>query len=384
MSTRRLVVNLVPISSGGGLQNALSFVEQFGTLRERLSFDDTLFLARSDSTLESACRRGGVDVVGVRSRLPRRLLFEMFSSRRLAKRGDVVFTLFGPPLLGLLRRTHNVNGCAYGNLFYPEIDFWADQPFLRRLSRRVIDRYRLLTLGRCDELIFETTDVMERALVHGKFKKKRLHLVEMSPSALVSSSRVDSLQAGRYRSQMGDGTRLKLLSLSGAHRNKRHISMVAIVCELKKLGVDPLLITTLPEGPYLGELQATARRYGVEGCLVNVGPVSPEHVASLIAVSDVMVNVALLESFSNNFVEAWEMGKPLIVTDSGWARNSCRDAALYVDVDDPVGAAASIAEMMTSGAGRALVAAGTRRLQHLPSRSERFGAMVAILEEAGR
>ena len=47
-----------------------------------------------------------------------------------------------------------------------------------------------------------------------------------------------------------------------------------------------------------------------------------------------MFLLSKLESFSNNFIEAWRFGKPLILTDAKWARAIAGNSAHYAKRDN--------------------------------------------------
>jgi len=93
-----------------------------------------------------------------------------------------------------------------------------------------------------------------------------------------------------------------------------------------------------------------------------------------------MANLAQLESFSNNFIEAWKMRVPLVVTDSDWARDACGEAAAYVDPEKSRLAISSVeAVLFDPNVREDLVSAGDQMLASYPTANEKSVAYLDLL-----
>jgi glycosyltransferase involved in cell wall biosynthesis len=293
----------------------------------------------------------------------------------------VVFTLFGPPLLRN-NGAKTINGCAYSNLFYPELDFWGFLRLPHRIIKKVIDLYRKRMLAHSEVVMFETNSLLQRAREDFLFKNKDLRLVEMSPSVLVDSKNVRKSVLSDFNYRLEKDRQIDILYLSGAHPNKRHLLLPDIIKELNSIKGNYRLVTTLPAGEYLEQLEAEFNNLDIRECLINLGPISPEDVPSLIEATDCMCNIALLESFSNNFVEAWRMSKPLIVTDADWSRACCSTAAIYIDPIYSKKSAISIDKVFSNKSDLDLLTLnGEKQLCNLPSREERYDMYKNIILE---
>ncbi|MCR9849266.1 glycosyltransferase, partial [Vibrio antiquarius] len=312
----KFIVNLLPIKTGGGMQNALSFI---------CSTDEKILcIVRKGTLLHKKCIELEVEHIAIRDRLIDRLLFEV-RSRFIFKKGTVCFTYFGPPLLGSIGHLYNINGFAYSNLLHPEIDFWQDCDLFNKIKRKAIDLYRLVLASCCDELIFETELLKERADKAIYFKNvKRKHCVKMSPTMFLgNNTSSDNIEL--------KNDAIKILFLCGAQRNKRIELSVELLKYLISIDVNPQLVLTLPKDPYTDEIFQLLEDNNLLDYVVNLGPINQDQVGSLLDKIDVIVNFSRLESFSNNFTEAWVKNKLLLVSDSEWARRSCNDAAMYID-----------------------------------------------------
>lgn len=324
MPADKLIINLLPIQAGGGLQNACSFVAS-GLLGKSCEV-----YANGIASIREAAVRGGATLRACGGKRLARLANERDLVKR-ADKGTTCFTFFGPPPMFSKGRLVNVVGCAYSNLFYPEIDFWQDHKGVARLKKALIDRYRRWGIARADYWIFETEAIARRAVERFSFPADRVFVVRMAPSRLV-------LEAGEERQfpQLPSG-RFLTLYLASPHPNKRIDALIDAAQLLRDRGDVRFgfVLTLSPDAPQAKPLLERIERLGLGEYFFNVGTVRPEHVGALIRHCSAMCNLARLESFSNNFVEAWAMRRPLLVTDADWSRASCGDGAVYVDPSRP-------------------------------------------------
>lgn len=373
--TNKVYINLLPIRSGGGLQNALSFLSMVS--QDEL-LKDSIILTYKKSQISEFARSVGLSTVEIPSKRFARFIYELLYSKYDIEQGSTIFTLFGPPPL----RKHKcklINGCAYSNLLYPEIKFWGFLPLHKRIIKWITDFYRKQSYRRTDVVIFETEVLLSRAKRDNVFRKKDLRVVEMAPSSLVKKSNVEKIVCQGYEKKL-NRNHIRLLYLAGPHENKRHHLWAEIISELKSIGVDVTLVVTLPEGRFFNDLEKQFNKQNVEDHLVNFGVIQAKDVASLISVVDGLVNTALLESFSNNFVEAWEMDKPLVVTKADWSEGACGDAALFIQPLDKIQSARLIKQLFLDDVSIANVTKnGNDKLSTLPSRLERFASYRDII-----
>ncbi|MDZ7696587.1 MAG: glycosyltransferase [Deltaproteobacteria bacterium] len=184
---------------------------------------------------------------------------------------------------------------------------------------------------KADYWIFETEVLRKRAIELCGFPEDRISVVRMAHSKLVSKDRVDISQSEFFDKRIPKAYRI--LYLTGAHPNKRLHLLPDIAKEMVRAGFnDFCFVTTMDEETmYARRIIDEFVDKGLNAHLVNLGTVHSEYVSTVIEVCDAMCIFSVLESFSNNFVEAWRMEKPLVTTDADWSRDSCGNAALYVD-----------------------------------------------------
>ncbi|NAZ91638.1 glycosyltransferase [Vibrio toranzoniae] len=367
---KKLIVNLLPIKTGGGLQNALGFISSIDKI-------DFVCITREGGLIESECKKRNIEVISVKDNLLSRIAFEL-KTRFIFNKGDVCFTYFGPPLLLSFNYLYNINGCAYSNLLHDEIDFWWWCKPIEKLKRKLIDFYRLNTLSIADEIIFETDLLLEKAQNLKKFSLKKLHVVNMSPSHLVTSKKF--LDKEKFVN-LSSGCFENILYISGSHPNKRLEKLICFALGFKKEKLPYRFITTLPVDKFSSDFFNEIRAHDLDSYFINLGPISPKDISSLIYHCNALINIAVLESFTNNVVEAWAMGKPIFLTDAEWSRRSCDNAAIYLDVGNVSSAIESFKLLNDERCLRETIDAGKLKLLNLPTVNEKNNKYFKIIGE---
>jgi len=342
--TRNILINFVPVKSGGGLQNALSFLDQLPSNGE--FFTSSVVVCENQHLYES-CKRIGIKGYKIKPGFLWRLWFELFYGYVIAKsnKTEIIFTLFGNgPLWS--PKYYKISGFAFSNILQPEVPFWDYLPLQYKYLNVLKDRLRLWAIRRSDEIILETEYLYERAK-SGPFKDRKLHVVKMEPSSLVSKDFLSGTKQER-------SDYFRFLVLSGPQPNKRIEMLAPIFSRLKYLRTNvglriPCLLVSLNRRDHYSQKIANAFcQANASDCLSFIGPIPQEKISSLLNEVDCMVNIARLESFSNNWVEAWSANIPLVATDADWARASCGNAAIYINPEKPEESADTIFNALTS------------------------------------
>lgn len=381
---KMVVLNFFPVSIGGGLQNSLSFLKCLSEAKGTVDFD-YIIACRIGSAIQAAAKDYGLPYVAYREGVIGRLWYELWLARKLCNKVDAkcVFSLFGNAPFTVSSALIKISGFAYSNIIHDDVDFWGWLPRNKRIIKAIIDAFRLFLVRRSDLIILETDYLYSRAK-NGIFKNKNLRVVKMAPSSLVVSALSEDVSDVAC-SGMQISDVIRVLYLSGAHPNKRIHLLAPLFFELSKKSLTYKLITTLPEGDYLQAIVDAFAEYGISKCHENIGSVAPSDVADALRASQALINIAMLESFSNNWVEAWAAGLPLLVTDADWARASCGNAAIYVDIDHPAESSQQIHSILSSEEKSArLVGNGKIMLSSLPSAEERTRQYLEIIRSCLR
>jgi len=365
-----LYINLVPIVVGGGLQNAINFLLNLDS--SKLNFNTITVVIRDNNLLVDICNEKQFDYIVIKNTFFARLKYELFFY--INKKNSTIFTLFGTkPIFSWSTKT--ITGCAYSNLFYSKIDFWGYLPLLKKNIKKLKDLYRYGNVKSSDVVIFETELLTEKAIQEFSFPKKDTFTVKMAVSSIIKKGEnfIDFNLEKEY---------FNILYLGSAHPNKRQHLLPEIVNSMISRGLNNFsFLLTLDENSNYGrEVLRLISEMNLEKYIINLGPVENTKVANLIEQCDAMINIAKLESFSNNFVEAWQMEKVLFVTDDEWARDSCSSAAVYLDVNDYPSLVSSIEKVILNKEYyKNIVEKGKKQLSSYPSSKEKISQFIDII-----
>jgi glycosyltransferase involved in cell wall biosynthesis len=369
MNVPGILFDFSAIRAGGGVQLALNFLDSvfaydWPGVRLFVLLPDSGELANYRLPVPSAHQLRCPSSMLRRAWFERTALQSFIRENRIA----VIKTLFGAGLPHASEVT-SVVGVAYPIICYPDSPYWRYLPLRAALRQRIKNAARRWRLHAADRVIVETAVMQRRVAAHCGLATTRVEVVPPAPS--------DYLRPARRRSR-GDAP-LTFLFLSGPspHKNLWRLPAVAntlikagakgrfrflISCERNALKVAPELFATV------------ASHFDFRGSIAS------REIQSLYDETDVLVNLSDLESFSNNYMEAWKANVPLLVSDRDFAREICGDSAVYCephDVDDIA------VQMLAFVRGEidipALVTSGMLRLRPLGDQDTRIERIRSML-----
>ncbi|WP_327018706.1 glycosyltransferase [Croceibacter atlanticus] len=324
-----LIVNLIPIKKGGGQQVASNFINQ--SLKNKNH--NILFLVTSETYCHTLLKDLDADFISINNSISSRIFFQYFKLPFIIKRNktDVLYTMFGPGLN--FKNIISITGCAYSNIFYPEIDFWSDYSFKQRIKLKLIDYYRLKTTLASDAIIFENRSMQERSIKLYNFPKERTKLILPS----ISDYKFENNDSFVKSLNSINSNNFNILLLTGWHKNKNIEIVPLILYEIQKQGRYDIsfVITVHINHPDSVKLYNEAVKLKVDKNIVFLGSVEPHNIPNLFQKIQAVGLFSLLESFSNNIIESWYFKKPLFISNEEWSKSICNEAAIYVQRDDP-------------------------------------------------
>ena len=170
--------------------------------------------------------------------------------------------------------------------------------------------------------------------------------------------------------------------------NKNLEVLVDAVKKVRTLTSRPFrcMLTIDPhQHPAARKLLARIECEAVESHLVNAGSLPPEQLAATYGSADAFILPTLLESFGRPYDEAMNFELPILTSDRDFARERCRDAAIYFDPLDADSVARAMARVMEDVALRQrLVENGRRVLADSPSWDDIAARFVEVLERTAR
>jgi glycosyltransferase involved in cell wall biosynthesis len=327
----RFLINLIPIKSGGGQQVASNFI----THAPEFCNGELVYLTTKGSHISSLLVERGAEFVEVEDSLFNRFLLSYFHLKKIVKdhNVDVIYTLFGPGLF--VKNIPSITGCAYSNLFFPEIDFWFSYKGLQKVKHKLIDWYRLKNTLKSDAIIFENEAMQKRCYELFNYPREKTTLILPSISSYPNEKYIQPENS--ISSEEEEEKPFVVLLLTGWHPNKNIEIIPHILKSLADKGCTSVKfhVTVDKEHEWSMSLKEKGKELNIWEHIELLGAILPENIPIVIQNSDAIGLFSLLESFSNNIIEAWHFKKPLLISDEEWSRAICKDAAVYVDRMNP-------------------------------------------------
>lgn len=372
----KLLANASTLNKGGALQVAVSFIRH--ALDEPCGIE--WHFAVSLKLLEELSHAGLaenmrcitlVDPSPAKSREARRTLREL---EKLVS-PEIVMTIFGPSYV----RFRAPHICGVANPWVTHSTLLAFRtlglPF-GPLSGLVRILYKAYWYRKADFWITEA-EAAKIGLV------RRLHL----PSDRIAI--IQNTCGQQYFDQEGvapfpaPDQKVRILCLSAyyPHKNLEIIPSVARVLQQVDPTLDFEFILTLPtrsEGWF--KIASGAKKMGVSHRVCNHGPVPVADGPRLYQNSHIAFLPSVLETFSANYPEAMATGRPIVTTDLDFARDICKQAALYYQPMNAGSAAEAVLKLCRNQVlWDSLVQEGKRVLQGLPTPNTKYRQYVQCI-----
>ncbi|MCK5823947.1 MAG: glycosyltransferase [Ichthyobacteriaceae bacterium] len=321
IKNNKLLINLIPIKRGGGLQVAINFISNIGQLSNK---KDYVFLCNDNSPVYKKVVDEKLECFSVKDSLFNRIKFETLQLEKLIsdKKISTIYTLFGPALTS--SKTFNVVGSAYSNIYFPEINFWNTTTGIESIKKKLIDKYRLSQTLKADAIIFENVAMQNRVSNLFKFPVKSTTFIRPSISSY-STSENNEVKI--------DSNKFNILMLTGWHPNKNLTIIPEVLHQLKKQNINDVefVITVDNSNENIQKLISECKSLGVNGGINAIGNVDTSFIPDLYSKVSAVGLFSLLESFSNNIIESYHFKKPLLISDLEWSQSICNNIPVYVD-----------------------------------------------------
>jgi len=165
--------------------------------------------------------------------------------------------------------------------------------------------------------------------------------------------------------------------------HKNHKTLIEAFELLAQEGVNVRVIFTIGFDELVACGGRKAHKLIESGHLLPVGWTGKAYLRSLYEACDACLMPSVLESLSSAHLEAMQWSKPQITSDLHYARDLCKDAAIYVTAEDPSAWSGKIKELILDAALREkLIEAGHDQMKHFPATwAEAAHKVHAFLEE---
>ena len=309
-----LLINISNNLAGGGLQVALSFLEECKNISNNAYH---VFLGKNTS------KQVNIDEFPnnfIFYQIPRLKIWQfqkILKSLEKQIKPDCVFTVFGPSYWK--PRKPHLMGYARGYYIYSDYSYFKYASLLYNIKIKIKGMFRLLIFkNNADYFVTETEDAKNRLMKIMKTKK----------IYVVSNTCADHYYDYKnYANKLPErkSSEIRLITITGYYKHKNLESIPLVIYELKKRNIENIkFVLTLNNNDLKKVVPRECREY-----IYNIGPVPSIECPSLYKECDILYLPTLLEIFSASYPEAMAMEMPILTSDLGFAHSVCKNAALY-------------------------------------------------------
>jgi len=371
----KIFVDCIPLSSGGGVQVAIAFLENLRTSQGidwQVAIPSTIvallpiWIVQDSRTIVLA-KQTAFDKF--------RLKYQLSALVR-ASHPDIVFTVFGP---------------AYFRASVPQVVGFALPRMLQNadcrnlnppsLVSKMADCIRRYLMNQTDHVVVETDTARNSFLARFKFSPSNVSVIRNSVNPILTRMPVDPQQAS-----VGETFRILVPSAYYKHKNLEIVPAVAKSLRHQLGHSSFLFCLTLPHDlPAWKHMQRVASDLGVGSLVTSLGTLGLPELSQAYSQASAIFLPTLMEVSTAVYPESFYFRRPLVTSDLDFARELCGEAALFVKPTDAGQIASSIRVLMESGdLRRSLVEEGVRQLNTYPSPDEKFRQQIHVLKQIAK
>lgn len=370
---------MMPLSSGGGVQVAIAFLDQLTTnqsdynkdvdwqavvpdrlvpmLPERLACDKRLLLLRKKSR---------VNVLSAA-----RALSHIESDFR----ADVVFTVFGPAYFRAC--APHLVGFALPNLIYER------DPILRAAAGPfgpAVDTIKRFLVRRANHFVVETETARCRLATRLNIRSNRISVIANSLNP----------QLSKYTPQPYSRQGVFKVLIPSAYYRHKNLELIPEIAGRLQASMPraefQFQLTLDPASVPMRRIMQTAKSLGVTNRLKTLGQLRLDGLAEAYQCASAVMLPTVREISTAVYPESFYFERPLVTSDLDFARELCGDAALYCNGYDAGEYAATLALLIADrGSGKLtdrLISEGRARLTSTyPTPDEKFEQQIRLLRE---
>lgn len=372
----KILINTSNLYFGGGVQVALSFINEL----QSLYFDHQYYIVLSP-VVEKQIEQNA---------FPENFHFYLIekSSSSLKSRSksvnklkdlekqinpDVVFSVFGPSYWR--PQAKHLMGFALPWIINPESNVYSTMSTLKRWKEKIGNTYRSYYITRDgDYYVVETDDIKNRLNNILGITSKRINVIGNTYSSVFNQKIYDLFQISmKYNSVF----RMVTISHNYPHKNLQIITEV--IPYLKSKNIKFEFIVTIDENSY-NELFSNYKDN-----VINIGKVDAKYCPSIYQQCDALFLPTLLECFSASYPEAMKMERPILTSNYSFAKDICKDAALYFDPLNPKEIAEKIIELSSNKKlQKTLIENGNKVLSTFETANSRAKKYIQLCEQISK
>jgi glycosyltransferase involved in cell wall biosynthesis len=370
----KLLVNASNLVIGGGIQVGVWFIRECMSRNVDAYFAISPQIQQELNLLEVDTNSSQFHLISnspSRNKLARGQLRDLASSLSV----DRVFTVFGPSYV----KFDQPHLCGFA-------DGWVShsrwQNFKRAIASDVKSGisllltcfYKALAIRNANEWVFETQVAAQGLSRRAGLPINHCHVVANNCSSAFFQTDIKPAPEGQV---------FKALYLTADYPHKGIDNFLHYAQALQHKAPDKKITFTISisaESATAKWILTQAEQLGLSHYFDFCGHIPVADVVGKIDDSHLIMQMSHLETFSANYPEAMARQRPLLVSDYPFARDICKNAAVFVNPDNANEVAESILKIQSDDVLReSLIQHGTQVLAELPSLSERFDKYIKII-----
>jgi len=369
----KLLINTSNLSVGGGMQVAISFINELKEVKQENEY--YIFLSQAIANQIDQNNFLNNFHFYIIEKSPASLKTRIKVVKQLDAleeqiNPDVVFSIFTPTYWR--PKTKHVSGFALGWLTNPKSKAFNVLSLKQKIKRTLDSIYKTYYVKRDpDYYVVETEDVKEKLHTVLNIDKEKTFVVGNT-----YSSEFDKKDYAEFALPERIDNEFRLVTIAHNYPHKNIQSIREVLPYLQENEISYKFFVTIDDESY--KEMFTGFEYNV----INLGPVESKYCPSLYAQCDALFLPTLLESFTASYPEAMKMKKPILTSNLSFAHAICQDAALYFDPLKPKNIAEKIIQLSKDKKlQQELVKKGTERLEHFETAESRARKYIKICKQ---
>ena len=372
----KLLINTSNLSVGGGLQVALSFINEIKNIinnneyhivmTNKISMQLDIYTFPKNFSFYNISNSPA-------SLKNRKNVIKELNYLEDKINPDLVFTIFTPSYWKP-KSTPHLSGFALGWITNPRTLAFEKLSFKQKVKRTLDSLYKKYYVKRdSNYFVVETQDVKNKLTKILNITNQNIFVVGNTYNSFF-----DEVEFPKYQLIDKKENEFRLITIAHNYPHKNVLIIKDVVNYLKNEYINfkfKFFIT-------IDDASFDTHFHGLEEYVINIGSVESKYCPSLYEQCDALFLPTLLESFTASYPEAMKMKKPILTSDLSFAHYLCEDAAVYFDPLNPKNIAGKIIELSENKElVNQLIQKGTQRLKTFETAKTRAEKYLNICEE---
>jgi len=329
----KLLINTSNLYVGGGMQVALSFINELKEIKTDNEYHIFLSSAIQKQINQETFSEQFYFYNIQKSPAPlknRKEIINMLNKLEEKIQPDIVFSVFGPTFWR--PQSLHIMGFALPWLINPDSAAFGELKFLQRIKKRLEILYKAYFVKHnADYYITETEDTKLRFHKYHNIKKEKIYVVGNTYNSYFDNPILDNINL-----MQKEKNEFRLITISHNYPHKNLKIIREVIPYLKKQDIKYKFVLTISKEEYKKLF------LGFEEYVTTLEALPVHLCPSAYAQTDALFLPTLLECFTASYPEAMKMEKPILTSNLSFAKDICKDSALYFDPLNPKDIAAKI------------------------------------------